>query len=120
MKKLLFLLVAAAIFALPHKAEAQMTIVKYVPKKVYVEPEFDYFEHMLVDVVNDQVVKVVYQGKVTENQNENFAKALHRWEQEAWEVKNFTVVVDQMWASREKYLLVRSVYKPQPKGDEKK
>lgn len=91
-----------------------MTIVKYVPKKVYVEPVFDYYENMMVEVVNDRVVKIVYQGKVTENQNESFAKALHRWEQEAWKLENFVVVADRVLGNWEKYQLVRPVYKPQP------
>lgn len=114
MKKLLILCFAMAVFALPHRAEAQMTIVKYVPKKVYVEPVLDYYEHMLVDVVNDRIVKIIYQGKVTENQNEDFAKALHRWEQEAWKVENVAVAADRILGIREKYLLIRLVYKTQP------
>lgn len=112
MKKIIVILALLLVF--PYLGATQMTIVKYVPKKVYVEPVFDYYENMMVEVVNDRVVKIVYQGKVTENQNESFAKALHRWEQEAWKLENFVVVADRVLGNWEKYQLVRPVYKPQP------
>lgn len=104
------LCVFVGMFVFPQYAMGQMTIVKYIPKYVDVEPVFNYWEHMEVVVVGDRVVEITRGGQTQRNLNEDWALALHRWEKEAWKMVQKNIVVFG-FIERKEYVFQREVFK---------
>lgn len=103
--------VFVGMFVFPQYAMGQMTIVKYVPKYVHVDPVFEYWEHMEVVVVGNRVVEITRGGQTQRNLDEDWALALRRFEKEAWKLVQKNVIVFS-FMERKEYIFQREVFKP--------